>query len=169
MKSLTKPELDSLLSTALQHSVRDHLMFLLAFNHGLRISEVLALTSDNFNAGYIITSRKKGSRKAEHPLLASERELLTQYMHGKCGLLFPVSRQHAWRLIKRYAREAGIPEHRVHPHVLKHTCGRVAYQNGVGLPDIQRYLGHVNGANTMIYMQSDDQEAAKAFANVLGS
>ena len=48
MKYLTKSELESLLKVAKASSPLDELLMLISFNHGLRVSEVLALTKDNF-------------------------------------------------------------------------------------------------------------------------
>ena len=60
--------------------------------------------------------------------------------------------------------EAGIPKFKCHPHCLKHSCGRLTYLGGMGIAEIQTYLGHRNGWNTMVYMRPDESEVAAAFA-----
>ena len=63
MKYLSKIELGAMLEQAKAAGPMDHLMILLAFNHGLRVSEVLDLTTENFVDGHLIVQRLKGSCK----------------------------------------------------------------------------------------------------------
>ena len=59
MKSLTKSELDALLAATPEP---DRLMFLTAFNHGLRVSEVVNLDASNIVDGHLVVQRLKRSR-----------------------------------------------------------------------------------------------------------
>jgi type 1 fimbriae regulatory protein FimE len=170
MKSLTKDELDRLLTVARKHSDRDALMILVTFNHGLRVSEVVGptgLRAENVANGYIVCDRLKKSNPVHHPLLANEREGLER-LAAQGGPLFPMTRRTFDRRMKEYGAEAGLPAFKCHVHVLKHTTGRLGYKGGLGLPEIQAYLGHKNGGNTLKYMQADEQEAAQAFAAAIG-
>lgn len=171
MKSLTKPELDSLLIVAGIH----RLMFLVTFNHGLRVSETLMLTKDNLVQFLLDVQRKKGSKRTVQPLLPEERDGLLQLAATCEGYLFLpeyANRNSArvifWRLMQRLGAQAGIPLHKCHPHTLKHTCGRLGYEGGMDIPDIQTWLGHVNGKNTMVYLESTPEQAAAAFAAAAG-
>ena len=163
MKSLTRDELDRLYDAAERESHLDALMFRVMFNHGLRVSEVIALTPANIMSGHLQVQRLKRSRKTTQPLLDDEKELLTM-----SGRFFPMSRMTAWRRMQHYGEKAGIPEFKRHPHCLKHTTGRLAYLGGLGIPEIQKYLGHVNGGNTMVYMEADEETACSAFAAAVG-
>lgn len=161
MKSLTWDELNRLreASTGLER-----LMFTVMFNHGLRVSEVINLTDANVQDGHLVVQRLKGSKKTVQRILADEQELLTMK-----GRFFPMSRMTAWRKMQHYGALAGIPEFKRHPHCLKHTTGRLAYKGGCGLPEIQAILGHVNGGNSIVYMQADESEAFAAFAAAITS
>jgi integrase len=53
-------------------------------------------------------------------------------------------------------------------HILRHSAGRLAYVGGLGIPEIQTYLGHKNGGNTLVYIQATEEEAAKGFATAAG-
>lgn len=159
MKSLTMDELKSLIQVAGSEA----LMFRVMFNHGLRVSEVINLTDANVVDGHLIVQRLKGSKKTTQRLLADEQELT-----GMTGRFFPMSRITVWRRIKEYGAKAGIPEFKCHPHIMKHTTGRLAYNGGCGLPEVQSILGHVNGGNSMIYMQAEESEAFAAFAAAVG-
>jgi type 1 fimbriae regulatory protein FimB/type 1 fimbriae regulatory protein FimE len=164
MKSFTREQLDRLLEVAKDESFIDYLMLLCTFNHGLRVSETLSLTASNIVGGYIIVERGKKSHRCEHPLLPSEAEYLTKLQ----GKFFNMCRMTFWRRMQHYGAKAGLPPHLCHPHVLKHSCGRIAYEGGMGIPEIQRWLGHKNGANTMVYLQATDEQAAKAFVAAVG-
>jgi integrase len=159
MKSLTHEELGRLVLAA----GADGLMFRVMFNHGLRVSEVIALTDANVVDGHLVVQRLKGSRKTTQPLLADEQELLTMK-----GRFFPMSRWTVRRRMQELSVPTGIAQHLLHPHVLKHTCGRLGYKGGMGVPDIVAYLGHVNAGNSLKYMESTEGEAAAAFAAAVG-
>lgn len=165
MKSFTRIQLDTFLAVARKHSERDYLMFLVTFNHGLRVSETLALSRTNLVDGHLVVQRLKRSRKTTQPLLANEKSILD--LQGD-GLFFPMTRMTFHRRMKQYGAEAGIPEFQCHAHALKHSCGKLGFKGGMTIPEIQTYLGHVNGGNTLIYMQADESEAANAFAAAAG-
>ena len=170
MKSLTKHELASLLAVARKHSDMDWLFFQTIFNHGLRVSEAVNLTRANVVDGFLVVQRLKGSKKTTQPLLGETRLGLETLAVTTSGRFFlaeykPTSaRVIAWRKIRAYGREAGIPQFKCHPHVLKHTTGRLGYEGGMGLPDLQAYLGHVDGGSTMVYMEAPENVACNAFA-----
>lgn len=169
MKYLPKTELEAILAAAAKESVRDHLLLMMSFNHGLRVSEaVKKLTVDNIQDGYLVMERSKRSKSIVHPLLPAEREILKTYMAGKTGRLFPISRVQAWRLVQYYGEKAGVPKHLCHPHALRHSCGKLGFDGGMTIPEVQAYLGHKNGANTLIYMQTTERDAANAFAKATG-
>jgi len=172
MKSFTRDELNRLLEVARAHSVADYWMILVTWNHGLRVSEMLALTAENFRGGLLNVARLKGSRKTLQPILAAEspetRSLFMAFVAASSGRLFPTYRMDFWRKLQRYGREAGIHDSKCHPHSLKHSCGRLAYEGGMGIPEIQTWLGHVEGGNTMRYMEATEEQAANAFAAAAG-
>lgn len=164
MKSLTKSELDALLAATPEP---DRLMFLTAFNHGLRVSEVVNLDASNIVDGHLVVQRLKRSRRTTQPLLPNEKDGLLALAKQQ-GKFFPISRWTAGRRLKEYGKKAGIPEHLLHMHCLKHSCGRLGFKGGMSIPEIQAYLGHKNGGNTMIYLQASEEEAADAFAAAVG-
>lgn len=167
MKSLLKAELDALLAVAEKHDPLIALLLLVIFNHGLRVSEALSLTAANLVDGYLVVQRLKGSRKTTQKLLPNERERL-EALAAKGGRFWTLSRFAVDRRIAAYGREAGIAEHKLHAHVLKHTTGRLAYEAGIGIPELQKILGHVNGKNTMVYIEASEDVAYGAFAAAFG-
>jgi type 1 fimbriae regulatory protein FimB len=171
MKSLTRTELNRLLSVAKAASTRDYLMILVCTVHGLRVSELIALRVANFRDSFLTVPRLKGSSRTVHPLLPVERDALYQYMATLSpeDRLFPVCRQHAWRIVRRHCASAGIPVHKSHPHTLKATCAKHALKGGMQIDDLQRYIGWKSLASASAYLQSDEEEAAGAFANAFSN
>ena len=168
MKNLTHVELDALLSEANKESEKAYLMLLVMFNHGLRVSEMLRLSSANIVGNFLVVQRLKGSRKTSQPLLASEKDALLKLAESD-GLFFAGEyRMSVDRMIKRLGKKAGIPAFKCHAHILKHTTGRLGYEGGMGIPELQAYLGHKNGSNTMVYLESTEEQAASAFAAAVG-
>lgn len=167
MKSLTRSELAGLFEQARQVSELDYLLFLTTFNHGLRASETTRLDANNIQGDYLVVQRKKGSEKTTQPLMMDERAAL-QALATMPGRFFPMSRMTFWRKMQSYGKAAGIPATKLHPHILKHSCGRLAYLGGMGIPEIQCWLGHKSGSNTLKYMAATEEEAALAFAAAVG-
>jgi integrase len=168
MKYLTKDELGLMLAQAKAAGPMDYLMILIAFNHGLRVSEVLELTAANFVDGHLIVQRLKGSCRTTQKLLPNEAALLKDYKIPACGRLFPIHRQTAWRHVKALGIAAGIPGFKCFPHALKHTTAKTGLAGGMTLPELQTYLGHKSGSSTMAYLREDDDVASKAFAAAAG-
>ncbi len=169
MKSLTRPELEALLSVAKNESFDDYLMFKVTFNHGLRVSEACGptgITREHITSdGWVTIDRLKGSNVCRHPLNREERDFLMQ----RIGTLFPICRMTFWRRMQYYGEKAGIPEHLRHPHALRHTTGRLGHkEGGMGPAEVAMYLGHKNKGNALIYMEPDERETAMAFAAVVG-
>lgn len=175
LEALSKPELLALLGAARAHSERDYLMILMAYSHGLRASEVLAITPDSVKDGLLTVRRLKGSMRTQQPLVASEETLLDEaetwfdftLKTPRNQKVFSISRQHFWRLMQRYSAEAGIPERLRHPHVLKHTIALQVIAKA-GIDNTRQYLGHKSMASTGEYLKRTDAEACAAVASALG-
>jgi len=179
VEALSKAELISLLGAARadrRHGERNWLMILVAYSHGLRATEVVRMQRDAIMDGHLTVARLKGSLRTVQPLVSDSEPLLDERkglsafldsVHGK-QKLFPVTRQHFWRLVQRYARQAGIPERKRHPHVLKHTIGMQAIHSA-GIENVRQYLGHKSMASTGAYLKVSDAEASAAVSAALKS
>ena len=144
-------------------------MILVGYWHGLRASEVVGLTADAIQDGYITVQRLKGSERTTQELighadpLLDERRALIDYTRGMAGnqKVFPVHRSTFWRMVKRHAKTAGIPLIRITTHSLKHSIARHTIENN-GVDLVKKILGHKSLASTGKYLERTDEEASRA-------
>lgn len=159
----------ALLTAARRASRRDHLMLLMAFWHGLRVSEVIALTRESVADGCLQLKRLKGSLRTRQELIGhdnpilDERTALTEYLvsAGINQKLFPISRRRADQLIKAYGEEAAIPRSKRHMHVLKHTIAMQTIHSA-GIENVRQWLGHKSISSTGAYLKVSDEDAGRA-------
>ena len=127
---LTQPERRALFRVITRR--RDRALFLVAYQPGLRASEVGLLQVDDVNLAQqrITIHRVKRSLPGIYPLRADEVTALKAYLRERqshAPALFlsqrgtPISRRQLDTLMKRYGEAAGIPASKRHFHVLKHS------------------------------------------------
>lgn len=149
---------------------RDYCLILLAFRHGMRISELLGLhyRDLDLNEGRIHICRLKNGFSTIHPLCFDEREAIERWSQERAGwrgashtdAVFisrrgtPLSRQQAWRIIRTAGVDAGTVTP-AHPHMLRHACGYELAERGTDTRLIQDYLGHRNIRHTVRYTASN--------------
>jgi type 1 fimbriae regulatory protein FimB/type 1 fimbriae regulatory protein FimE len=143
-----------------RHGHRDATFILLAYRHGLRVTELVNLRWQqvNLKTGHIHINRLKGSRPSVHPLSGVELRSLRQLQrdYPDSPFLFvserggPMTADAARKVIVRAGEEAGLP-FPVHPHQLRHGCGYYLAMKGHDTRAIQDYLGHVNIHHTVKY------------------
>lgn len=169
---LTSDEIELMLAAALttNSGKRDYCLILLAFRHGMRISEVLGLSYRDFDmgAGRINVRRLKNGFSTIHPLEVDERQAINAWSCERSGwkgadksdLVFlsrrgtALSRQQAYRIVRRAGEKAGIVIE-THPHMLRHSCGFELAERGTDTRLIQDYLGHRNIRHTVRYTASN--------------
>lgn len=168
-KFLTSSEVEALLAkpdAAQPLGKRDRAMLELLYATGLRVSELVELRIDqvHLEAGYLVT-RGKGDKERLVPLGDWALEALNIYLEDVRSKLLrthsarevflnrygqKLSRQGVWKLIKRYAAEAGIRKD-ITPHMLRHSFATHLLENGADLRVLQTLLGHVDISTTQIY------------------
>jgi site-specific recombinase XerD len=62
------------------------------------------------------------------------------------------------RIVKKWARRAGLDERLIHTHTLRHSAALFMKRHGVDLLEIQKALNHSNPNTTMIYLKAIDSD-----------
>lgn len=143
----------------------DLAMMEISYSCGLRVSECVELRADeiNFREKYLKVLGK-GSKERILPFGEEAKNALSLYREAYLaankkyqGNLFfhhqnnkIISRQYFFRMIKSCAAKAGIQKS-ISPHTLRHSFATRLIENGAGLPQIQKLLGHVDIETTQIY------------------
>ncbi len=144
--------------------LRDAAMLETLYATGIRVSELvnLNLSDLNLERGYLLVTGK-GSKQRLVPLGEAAMELIEDYIadvrptwdRGHPGLFLTarkktMTRQGFWKLIKKYARTAGITE-KLSPHKLRHSFATHLLDHGADLRAVQEMLGHADISTTQIY------------------
>jgi integrase/recombinase XerD len=167
--TLSREEMETLLDQPVEATpagIRDRAILELLYATGIRVSELTTLTLNRVNRqmGFLVTVGK-GRKERIVPVGQSALEWLARYIdqvrpaflkRKTSNVLFlnrsgeGFSRQGLWKLIKKYARMAGL-ERKVHPHTFRHSFATHLLEGGADLRSVQVMLGHTDISTTQIY------------------
>jgi len=167
-KFLTVKEVESLLrqpDTEEIRGIRDKAMLEILYASGLRASELISLRTKDVNLGDgFLLCLGKGGKERLVPIGESAETAVRGYLEGTrtellkqpSEFLFitqrgkPFTRQGFWKLLKGYARKAGL-DTKISPHVLRHSFATHLLERGADLRSVQLMLGHSQITTTQIY------------------
>jgi len=159
--------------------VRDRAMLELLYATGIRVSELISLKISDINLqmGYLTCS--DGGKERVIPFGNKAKSALFKYISSARNALLiaydtdilfvncsgqPMSRQGFWKLIKAYAKKAGI-EADITPHTLRHSFAAHLVENGADLRSVQEMLGHSDIATTQIYANMNQNHLRNVYKN----
>ena len=162
---LTPDEVEELIKAAKnigRHGHRDAALILLAYRHGFRVSELIALRWDQIDLkqGLLHVNRLKNGTPSNHPIRGPEIRALRrlQREYSETPYVFvterkgPLTPSTVRKIVARAGREAKLP-FPAHPHMLRHACGYKLANDGHDTRAIQHYLGHKNITHTVRYTE----------------
>ena len=162
---LTDAEVASLTEAAKgnRYGRRDATMILVAYRHGLRVSELVDLRWDqiDFERATLAVRRAKKGSPATHPILGDELRALRRLQReqvSKSPFVFTSERGSPFttagfaRMVER-AGEAAELGFKAHPHMLRHACGFALANKGHDTRVLRAYLGHRNIQHTVRYTE----------------
>lgn len=168
-KYLTASEVEALLQqpdSSTPAGLRDKAMLELLYATGMRVSELIGLRWEDFEANLgVVRCRGKGNKERLIPVGKSALRAVEDYVrHGRPGLakkqdnsnLFlnrrggRLSRVGFWKILGAYGRAAEISTP-LTPHVVRHSFATHLLERGADLRSIQLMLGHSDISTTQIY------------------
>jgi integrase len=162
---LTEAEVERLIEAAKgnRYGHRDATMILMAYRHGLRVSELVDLRWDqiDFDTANLAVRRVKSGSPSTHPIRGDELRALRRLnreQEPKSAFVFTSERGSPFttagfaRLVERAGAAAKLG-FKAHPHMLRHACGFALANKGHDTRALQAYLGHKNIQHTVRYTE----------------
>lgn len=160
---------------------RDKAMLELLYATGIRVSELISLNVDSVNSQLnIIRCVGSGMKERIIPFGRMAAAALTDYLqNGRRELLRQsedepalflnqlgtrMTRQGFWKMVKKYAKEAGIAEE-ITPHTLRHSFAAHLLENGADLRSVQELLGHADISTTQRYTRLSKARMKDVYTN----
>ncbi len=180
--SLSEHDVELLLDSPEPTSVlgaRDKAMLEMLYATGLRVSELVSLTTHQINLRQgVLRITGKGNKERLTPMGEQAMDSLENYMqHSRhvllserpCNAIFVtnraagMTRQAFWHIIKRYAKKADINK-ALSPHTLRHAFATHLLNHGADLRVVQLLLGHSDLSTTQIYTHIANQRLKEMHA-----
>lgn len=164
--------------------IRDRALLHLAVSAGLRVSELTGLRVEDLTLQPTpsILVRGKGRKERVLPLLKETAATLRAWLSVRGDLPVPeifvsargqqLSRWGVAYILKKHVRTArqrntSLPEKRISPHVLRHTCAMVTLQATHDIRKVSLWLGHSSIQATEIYTRVDPTDKLDAINAVV--
>ena len=155
--------------------IRDKAMLELLYATGLRVSELISLKMSDLNLSlsYIECHDRTKSRiiPIENAAKYALIRYLTEIRPNMCAdseYLFTnikvdeMSRQGFWKLLKAYAKKAGINKD-ITPHMIRHSFATHMVSNGADLASLQEMLGHSDISTTQVYLRGKSSRLKEVY------
>lgn len=164
--------------------IRDRAMLYLAYNAGLRVSELINIHIENFerHPDQLIHVHGKGRRERILPLWRETTKVTQAWLdvrgNSTCPQLFLNARGYSMTrfgfeyILSKYVKMAeekcpSLLKKRISPHVLRHTCALHTLQATGDIRKVSLWLGHNSIQSTEIYVRADPSEKLEAMAKTL--
>lgn len=172
VKLLEQPSGDS------PKEIRDRAMLELLYATGIRVTELITLKVSEVNLPMSFIICKDAHKERVIPFGMAAKNALVKYLtqardkmieDKSSDILFAncsgsaMSRQGFWKLIKHYAKKAGITAD-ITPHTLRHSFAAHLVENGADLRSVQEMLGHSDISTTQIYAHLNHNRIREVYA-----
>lgn len=155
--------------------LRDHAIIMLLYGCGVRISEALSLTLQQFHEQEaVVRIHGKGNKERIVPLLPEVLDAVRAYLAAcphpmsASSLIFvgvqgkPLQAGVFQKKIRELRMELGLPDS-LTPHALRHSFATHLLTEKAGIRDIQALLGHESLKTTQVYTKLDGRSLLDAY------
>jgi len=146
---------------------RNHCLFVLGINSGLRVSDLLSLYVHNVMdergkvQDRIVIREKKTGKSKDFPLSVSAKKAITEYMatRPQCNRDEPLfksrngralSRVQAWSILSEAGKRIGLEK--IGNHSMRKSFGYMAFTSGIDITRIMKLLNHSSPSITLSYI-----------------
>ncbi len=144
------------------------LYFEFALSTGLRVSDILSLKKKDVQNGVVKLKTSKTGLYRHIALNDSCRRKIEALLSTKKDndLIFNFKRQWVHKFIKEAAENIGIDKSKISTHTTRKTAGWFFYlDSGKDLVKTQKFLGHRDPKETLVYLMINDQEVNETLVN----
>jgi integrase/recombinase XerD len=162
---------------------RDHLLLLLLYNTGARVSEIASLRVQDvcLDSRGSVHIRGKGRKHRSVPLWRRTANLLRPWLrrlglqpespllpnaHGAAMTRSGIAQRLRLAVARAAAKHPSLGSVRVSPHTIRHTTAMHLLQSGTDLAGIAMWLGHETIATTHQYLEADMESKRHALARL---
>ncbi len=167
----------------LRSNLRDHCLFILGINSGLRISDLLDLKiSDVIDPRGKVKDRielreEKTGKAKNFPIGDNAKKAIREYLLtrnysmdqplfiSRKGENQPINRVQAYKILNAAAEMVGIEE-KIGTHSMRKTFGYHAYQDGRSIELIQKILNHTSPSVTLRYIGITQDEMDDVYLSI---
>ena len=157
--------------------IRDRAILELLFATGIKVTELITLDLSDINLSLGYIECYSGKRRRIIPMGKKAIQALQKYItHARrdmlkdkhSNILFvncngaPFTRQGLWKIIKAYAKKAGISDN-ITPNILRHSFAMHLVSNGADMESLREMLGHSDMATTQIYFQTQTNRLREVY------
>ena len=165
-------------------SQRDHLLLVLLYNTGARVSDIIAVTVADvvLEDAPCVRLHGKGRKQRAVPLWRSTVQETRAWLHrnpqleASSALLpnrdgHPMTRSNVSQQLALAVRSASqsnpdLAKHHISPHTVRHTTTMSLLQAGVDISVIALWLGHESPTTTHMYIEADLAMKEKALGKL---
>jgi integrase len=171
---LHESEINALLKVSHEYGNREaHLALLVMYGAGTRVSQALRLKGidvvpDPATGGHKIRipSAKRGKTRtfrvlvSPNPALDMRDIVRLAKQRGTSSLFGGLSRQYLHKLIKTFAKTAGLHTDMVHAHTIRHSAAMRVYEKTQRIGAVSGFLCHSDPSAAYTYVQENDGQLA---------
>ena len=166
-------------------SQRDHALFLLMYNTGARVSEIIGIKVGDVvldTSAACVHLHGKGRKQRSVPLWRSTVKVLRAWLHvnpqfesaspllpnrdGKAMTRSNVAKRLSLAVNTAAVQYPHLTQQRVSPHTIRHTTAMHLLQAGVDISVIALWLGHESPVTTHHYVEADLAMKERALARL---
>jgi integrase/recombinase XerD len=155
---------------------RDSALLEFMYATGCRVSEAIGVDLGDLDlVDRVVLVTGKGRKQRLVPLGTAAVDAIGRWLPHRLEIAHRIdavfvnlrggrlSRQGVFGIVRKRAREAGIPLDRISPHVLRHSAATHMVEGGADLRTVQEMLGHANVSTTQIYTKVSPQHLLEVY------